>query len=299
MKLLELKLNHFKGIKEFTFSPNGKNVGVYGDNATGKTTLFDAMNWLLFGKDSLNRTDFGIKTIDKNGDEISKIEHSVVGTFDVEGTPVELNRQYKEIWSKKRGCATESFSGHTTEYLIDGVPQSEKEYMAYVNSLIDSDVFKLITNPLYFNEIMNWQDRRQLLLNICGDVTDDDVIQSSKKLTTLTDIINGKSIDEHKKKITARKTVINKELTMIPERIDELYKLIPDTVEDISSIDEELTAINEKMEHCRKRKSLIENGQCNIDDIAKIELINEKIKALESGFGADSEEQKSRARADI
>ena len=62
VKLLKLSLNNFKGIKSFTLEPQGEDVNIYGDNAVGKTTIFDAFTWLLFGKDSLNRADFEIKT---------------------------------------------------------------------------------------------------------------------------------------------------------------------------------------------------------------------------------------------
>ena len=66
MKLLKLTLKNFKGIRDFTLEANGKNVNCYGDNATGKTTIFDAFLWLLFDKDSKNRKDFELKTLDEN-----------------------------------------------------------------------------------------------------------------------------------------------------------------------------------------------------------------------------------------
>jgi ATPase involved in DNA repair len=55
MKLIKLTLKNFKGIKDFTLEANGRNVNVYGDNATGKTTIFDAFTWLLYDKDSKNK----------------------------------------------------------------------------------------------------------------------------------------------------------------------------------------------------------------------------------------------------
>ena len=58
MKLLTLVLRNFKGIKNLELIANGGNVSVFGDNATGKTTVADAFSWLLFDKDSQNKKDF-------------------------------------------------------------------------------------------------------------------------------------------------------------------------------------------------------------------------------------------------
>ena len=53
MKILNLTLQNFKGIRNFSLDTQGKDVNIYGNNATGKTSLFDAYTWSLFGKDSL------------------------------------------------------------------------------------------------------------------------------------------------------------------------------------------------------------------------------------------------------
>ena len=65
VKILKLSLLNFKGIKQLEITFNGT-TKIYGDNATGKTTLVDAFTWLLFGKDSTDRKDFSIKTFDSN-----------------------------------------------------------------------------------------------------------------------------------------------------------------------------------------------------------------------------------------
>ena len=68
MKLLTLALHNFKGVRDFTLMPDGESLDVFGDNATGKTTLSDALHWLLFDKDSEGRKDFTIKTTTPDGE---------------------------------------------------------------------------------------------------------------------------------------------------------------------------------------------------------------------------------------
>lgn len=85
MRLIKLELSNFKGIKSFKLEPQGKDIAVLGDNATGKTTLFDAFLWLLFDKDSQNKKDFDIKTLDSTGEAMHGLEHSVEATMQLEG----------------------------------------------------------------------------------------------------------------------------------------------------------------------------------------------------------------------
>ncbi|WP_208756698.1 hypothetical protein [Priestia megaterium] len=226
--LQALILKNIKGVKEFKLDLQGFNVRVFGDNGTGKTTLFDAFTFLLFDKDSQSKKDFQLKTVDSTGKEINNLEHEVEGIFSVDGTPLSLRKVFKEKWTRKRGAATAEFTGHTTDYYVNGVPSKKKEFTDAVANLIDEEAFKLLTSPLYFNEQLHWQKRRELLLQISGDITNEDVINSNKELASLENILNGKSIEDHRKIIAAKRTEINKELTRIPIRIDEVRRGMAD-----------------------------------------------------------------------
>lgn len=228
MRLLKLTLSNFKGIRNFTLDTQGNNASVFGDNATGKTTLCDAYLWLLFGKDSQNKKDFDIKTLDANGNAIPGIDHVVEGVFEVDGRQLTLKKSFKEKWTKKRGTATAEFTGHSTDHSVDGVPVSEKDYNARTSQIASEETFKLLTNPAYFNTHLKWQDRRKILLDICGDLTDAEVIASDKSLSKLPEILQGRKLDDHRKIIAARRAEINKELQSLPVRIDEVQRGLPD-----------------------------------------------------------------------
>ena len=113
IELKKLELLNFKGIKELTID-FGKETSIYGENATGKTTIFDAFTWLLFGKDSANKSDFNIKILNKNGETIHGLNDQVTGTLIVGNKEVILRRALKENWVKKRGSADSIFSGNST-----------------------------------------------------------------------------------------------------------------------------------------------------------------------------------------
>lgn len=275
MKLTQLNLQNFKGIEfgDFRFT---NNTIIRGDNATGKTTVFDALCWLLFGKDSLDRADFQIKTL-KNGEPVHNVNHMVQAAFDNEdGTGFTLKRIYREKYSNPRGGEVK-LTGHTTDYFINDVPSKEKEYKAFINSMINEDVFKLITNPLFFNEQYTWQNRRKLLLEMCGDVDDASVINSKDELKRLTELLNGRSVDEQRKIIASKKTAINKELDMIPVRIDEAVKCKPTPLEAEQKLKDDIATIETAIKQLEEDKSVIVNGLDGAERTAKIREVKRKL----------------------
>ncbi|WP_374717915.1 AAA family ATPase [Neobacillus sp.] len=282
LRLISLSLRNFKGVKEFTLDARGENVRVFGDNATGKTTLFDAFIWLLFDKDSQNKKDFSIKTLDGSGKEIHGLEHEVEGTFLLNGKQLTLRKVYSEKWTKKRGSAQAEFTGHTTDYFIDGVPVKKKEYTDKVDSIVQEDIFKLLTSPSFFNEQLKWQERRKILLEICGDITDEEVIASEKSLAALPSILQGRTIENHRKVIAARRAEINKELEKIPVRIDEIQLNMPQLDGlDKAVLETEISRSNSEIDEKMTLISNIRNGntisakQKEIQEI-EIELLNIK-----------------------
>ena len=294
MKLTKLELLNFKGLKAFTINLNG-DVVIRGDNATGKTTVFDSVCWLLFGKDSLDRADFEIKTLD-GGEPIHKVNHEVTGTFTLdEGGTVELKRVYREKYSSPRGGEV-TLTGHTTDYFVDGVPKKEKEYKEIVSSLVDESIFKLITNPLYFNETYSWQNRRKLLLEMCGDSDDISVINSRDDLRRLAELLEGRTVDDHRKVVAAKKTAINKELDMIPVRIDEAMRNKPEIASDKAKLIRDIETLSAGIDEVEKQKAIIQNGFSSTEKESKIRDIKRQLEVQSSKVLSDYHKQKQRLR---
>lgn len=307
IKLKSLMCNNFKGIKHITINADGKNISVFGDNGTGKTSLFDAFLWLLFDKDSSNRKDFGIKTLDEKGEVIHGLEHEVFAVLLVDDKELSLRKIYKEKWTKRRGEAERILTGHETNYWVDDVPVKKSEYQNRISELINEDVFKLLTNIFYFNQYLKWQERRELLLQIAGDVSDEVVFASSDKLKELKAVIGDKSINDYKKIINERITKLNNEIKMIPVRIDEIKRGMPDLNGDIDydrletlresiknqieNIDRELTNANKSIQAYRQKQSELFNLKQQLFDLKRkleyeasrefIEAENKKLRLQE------------------
>ena len=275
IKIKTLKLENFKGIKNLTIDFKDT-TNIYGDNAVGKTTIFDAYSWLLWDKDSLNRKDFAIKPYGKDGEEIHNLESIVEGDFSFDDTDLTLKKIYKEVWTKKRGSTQAEFTGHTTDYYINSVPCKKKEYNERIESVLSEDNFNLLSNPLYFNQFLVKTERREILLSLIEDVKPEDIIAKNKDLEELD--LETYTVDELKKiaKDAARK--INKDIESIPARIDELdkskihdidfdalefrkkstlpaIKEIDEKLADASKMAEGMTEISDKIADLQKEKS--------------------------------------------
>lgn len=218
--LERLNIKDFKGIKDLTIDFKDGVTNICGDNAVGKTTIFDAYSWLLWDKDSLNRKDFSIKPYDKNGDEIHNLESTVEGEFKFDNTELTLKKIYKEIWTKKRGSTQAEFTGHTTDYYINSVPVKKKEYNERIATAVSEDNFNLLSNPLYFNQILDKNKRRNVILSLIDEVGKDEVIDKNKDLKELD--LENYTVDELKKMAKDSAKKINKDIESIPARIDEL-----------------------------------------------------------------------------
>ena len=297
MKLQQLTLQNFKGIKSLSFEFDGQDKFIFGDNATGKTTVFDGLCWLLFGKDSLDRADFEIKTL-VNGEPIHKVNHEVEAVFiNDDGSDFTLKRVYREKYTNPRGGETK-LTGHTTDYFINEVPVKEKEYKSYINNVIAEDVFKLITNPLYFNETYSWQNRRKLLLEMCGDVDDDHVINSRDDLKRLTELLGGRTVEEQKKIVAAKKTAINKELDMLPVRIDEAIRNKPEVVSPKADLEASIKTLAAGIDDLEQQKAVLNNGLGSTVRQMRITELGHKIDARKSEVLSAYRETKARLRGE-
>ncbi len=237
--LLQLTLRNFKGIKSFRFEPQGRSVTVAGANGTGKTSLADGLNWLLFDKDSHGVSDFQIKPL-KEGKEVHNIETVVTARLMVGDEPTILGKEYKEVWTKRRGSQKKEFDRNTTEYSIDGVPLKKGEYEQRIAAICDDTTFRLLTSITHFNA-MHWQDRRQVVLEVCGDISLKDVVAKHPDLKLLPGILGKHGVEDFLKMTKSQRKEANKRLEELPVRIDEAEKSKP-----------ELPGLTMGLDHLRK-----------------------------------------------
>ena len=301
MKLHQITLKNFQGIRDFTANFNGQNTAIFGTNSAGKSTVFNAYTWLLFDKSSTNEKSFSPKTNSPDGGHLHNLEHSVEAAFDTGNRHITLKKTLKETYTKKRGSTVEEFTGHTITYHIDGVPSKEKEFTAFLeNSFGSIERIRLLTMIDFFSREMDWKSRRKVLLDMGGDVSDGDVIAGHNSLAKLPGILNGKTVDDYRKIVSAQMKDISRELQAIPGRIDEAKRARPDVdASQQPEIDGRMAECQSAIDDLRQRKiSLVtDNGTAGID--RKISELQAQLREAQGNFLADNSERENEIHANI
>lgn len=184
IRIQKLKINNFKRIQSFEVIFNGRDYNIYGKNESGKTTILDAFTWCLFEKDSLGATKFSWKPLTKDGKERHNLETSVEVTLSVDGQEKVLKRTIQEVYTKKRGEADLTFTGHETTYTIDGIDRSAGDYKKVINDLIREDLFRMLTSVTYFTGL-NWSQQREIIFSLVRNVTDRAIADDNPEYTEL------------------------------------------------------------------------------------------------------------------
>lgn len=265
-------IRNFKGISYYELTPGGKDLAVCGDNGTGKTTVYDAFLWCLFGKDSKDQSDtkFDWKPLDENNQEKHHLETEVTVNLVIDGVEKELTRKIAEKWTKKRGSLKESFDGHTTSYYIDELKVSQKDYKAAIEELGGEALFQMLTKVNYFAEVMKADDRRKILLEMAGDVSEADVIASNKELAKLPEILDGKSVEERTALVKQAMKQVNKDIKELPGRIDEAQRSLPDIEElDKQELSTRKLALQADLARAQEELSIAKSPAAMSDLVAK------------------------------
>lgn len=267
LKIRSLHMENFKGIKSLDVNFSNK-TNIKGQNAAGKTTIFDAFTWLLFNKNSAGEEKFNVRPLDKDGKRIDNVEIKVVAVLDVDGKEVELSKVQKQNWVKKRGTDTVTLQGNVNSFEIDGYPKSEADFKAYVSGLAQSeDMFKMLTNPQYFSSL-KWKDQRDILMRLATDVSDVELAQTDAKYAPLLgELEKAPSTDDIRAKFSKALSGWKKKQAEIPVRIDEVEK----SKIDVDVAEQELAKadLTRRIAECDKK---IENAGSTLGDLRSKEM---------------------------
>ncbi len=245
MILIKIHIQNFKGCKDRSIDFGGR-TAIKGVNGSGKTTIADAVMWVLFGKDSTGASTFDIRPKDKNGVDEDFIDIQVETVWDVDGRELTIVKTQKQNWVKKRGSEEKTFEGNVNLYEINTIPKAEKEFKAYIEDLVPEEVFKFVSNT---NAFMAQKpiDRRKTLFKLVSDMTDADILATDPKFQSLTDQLaqftSEEILSRDKKALLENKRKIEE----IPARIDEVSKTIVE--QDYSEAEIQLQDLREKLEN--------------------------------------------------
>ena len=300
MKILSLTLENFRSIKNMTVNFDGKDADVLGANGTGKTTIANVICWLLIDRPATDEADFTPKTTGTHG-----VHHKASMTVELpNGKKITIAKDFYEKWTRKRGSATEEFTGNVTDYYIDGVKSKKKEYTEVVETAcgIDIEHVKMLMVLGYFADTMKTDEKRRILFEMAGEFTDMDVIAANEELEGIENFLlmpgtsdKNYTIEQWKKIVVEQKKKLNKDLETIPARIDEASKNVAENVEDVDALNAELNRLEEKKAALEEQKRSLgtEDGKQEATRAAlaglEVDLAKQRAAYIEQGTAANRE----------
>ena len=222
IELKSLDLVHFKCFPKLHLDFHEGVNSLFGANAAGKTSVYDALTWLLFDKDSAGHSRPAIKPTGAPAGTMPE----VTAILKVDGEPIKLRKVLREKWEKPRGSSIERYAGDTRDYYIDDVPLAENAYKRRIAELIDERQFKLLTDVWAVTKGMHWKDRRTLLAEICGLPEDKQLLATAPQFTELNEKVGRRTVDEYKFVLMKQRKDMNANLNTLPVRVDECSRMV-------------------------------------------------------------------------
>ena len=296
MKLISLELNNFQAIQHFRLDLNGHSATIRAKNGAGKSTIFNSYTWLLVDKPSTSEKNFSPKPKDVNGDDIHNLETSVEAVFQVDERTISLRKVFYEKWVSKKGSTEKTLDGHTTNFYIGCVEKTATEYNAFLTASFGSaDRIKALILPGLFasddftlqvgkTKLSAWEHRRKVLLEIAGDISDEDIFAQNKELSNLPSILNGKTPEDAKKVFAKAMRDIDDQMKLLPPQIAEAEKAKPivDKGTSISTIELDIMRVSESLaEWQQKRQSLLIANPTTELDKQIVDLQRQKLQLEE------------------
>ncbi|MZQ99497.1 MAG: AAA family ATPase [Acidaminobacter sp.] len=299
MKLISIELINFKGLKQKKINADGHNVTIRGANGAGKTTIFDAWLWLLFGKDSTGRSSFEVKTVDSFGRPIHGLDHIVEAVIEHEDNQITLRKEYREKWTKKRGDSEAQLSGHETSCFIDSLPVKISDYTAKINEMMNEELFKLLSDPTQFQRL-DWKKRRDLMMSLIK--YSDDSLLDNPQFEPVRELIKKFGSEDAMTLLKDRRKKLNEQIKQIPIRVDEVSRTTYESPQstNFETVEAKLAELLQTRNDVEKRAR--EEARKRIDEQAKVlDAISHnknQIKEFER-IRTDAEKEKNLARSEL
>ena len=265
--LKKISLNNFKGFEKMDVEFSPESTLIEGDNETGKTTLYDAFCYCLSKKSSDGSTDFGIKP--NFATEI--VSPSVEVEAEIDEKPVTLKRVYQAKFTRDK-----KFSGYKTECFINGIPTGIKEFEKYIaDSVGEEEVFKLLTFPNYFTELMTTangetvsQRQCKALKHMANVESDKSIAESEEVFQPLLEFLKRyDSVDDIQKFYKSEVKRIHQQIDDIPIRVEQQAKNILKVEQSEAELNTMLSSVSAKIDALRTQSAPTPESMSQVNSI--------------------------------
>ena len=268
-----ISISNFCGIKNLDTDLWKKTV-VKGKNRAGKSTIRNAIMWVLTGN-LVSGKDAGtnIRPQSEDGTPVDFVEISVSLTVSIDGSEYILTKTQKQKWQKKRGSEEKTKEGNENLFEISGVPKRTKDFENFIEENICpiSELSYCLNANTFLN--LDTKKRREKVLGLAKSFTDDDVIAMNPDFEVLRADLKIGTLEELTKRSSATISKLKEEQRNLPVRIDESSKQRVDI--DFSALELEKNSLNEQIAEIEKQAAEV---QAIREEVAKAKMELSDIK---------------------
>lgn len=207
IRFKELKLTNFKNHQDLSLN-FGELTQITGDNRKGKTSISEAISYLLYGVDTFgSKLDPSPTTYEADSTEVSL-------ALTVDGAEHTLTRELKK---------------GKTSFTSDEVPVKATEFNDFVESYFEKDLFLSLFNPLHFFTL-HWEEQRSMILQYSTPPANKEVFKElpAAQGDKLAELVKKKSLDDLEKQHKKSKTQLEKEHIAAQSRTKTLKEQLQD-----------------------------------------------------------------------
>ncbi|UOQ85668.1 AAA family ATPase [Gracilibacillus salinarum] len=260
IKFKELKLNNFKSHQDLQVN-FGEVTKITGDNAKGKSSVLEAISWLLYGIDTLgSKTDPAPVTYEADETMVSLL-------LDVDGKDLLLGRELKK---------------GKTKYLINEVPSKATEFNEILDQLFDKNMFLSLFNPNYFFT-MHWEKQREMILDYVTAPANKEVLKELPEAQSnkLAELVKKQSLADLEKIHCDKKNKLDKQYIAAQSRTKTLKEQFEDQAPKVpqESLQAELSQLTKQRNEIEKvtDEALTTNSEFN-NIQSQINSLNDQIE---------------------
>ncbi|EHX3229746.1 AAA family ATPase, partial [Listeria monocytogenes] len=231
MVFKQLTLENFKNHKNLVVDYE-QVTQISGKNGFGKTSVGEAVTWLLYGTDLLG----------------TKIEPQPLGTEEEVHVSLLINADGKDLLLTKK-------QKKTAKYSINEVPRKATEFADMIDSLFEKNLFYSLYSPGYFFS-QHWQTQREQLLSYVTEPGEKEVLEEMNEVdrTLLSTELNKHLLDDLE--AVNRETFKNSDKQY--ERASERVLTLKEQLSNASEVNMDIQEITEQKDALIAERTAIE-----------------------------------------
>ena len=247
VKFTNIHLEHF-GKHENIQSKLGHRTVIEGANATGKSTIKRAIQYILGTKDENGKEISGIRPHDENGVDIDGLTTVAELTVSVDGA----ENTIKRVCFQEKNRQGEYTGKDNLQYFVDDVKKgTKKAYDEFVSTIIPATVC-ISAQELLMKDTAG----RRAMLEVFSKHDTDSIIDENKEFKTLRGKLRANTVADLKKSCRDKIKEKSKQRDAYPARIDEVEKQRADI--DLAELELLKNSLNEQIAENKAKQANVD-----------------------------------------